>query len=76
MKYVNIHEAKTHLSQLLARVEKGEEIIIARDNKPIVRMVPQLSIKNRVPGTGKNRVHFKKGFEKPLPEDLIREFEA
>lgn len=32
---VNIHEAKTHLSQLLARVERGEEIVIARNGRPI-----------------------------------------
>lgn len=32
---VNIHEAKTHLSQLLARVEQGEEVVIARNGQPI-----------------------------------------
>ena len=37
---VNIHEAKTHLSKLLARVSEGEEIIIARNGKPVARLVP------------------------------------
>ena len=37
---INIHDAKTHLSSLLARVEAGEEIVIARANKPIARLVP------------------------------------
>jgi len=37
---VNDHEAKTHLSKLLARVEAGEEIVIARAGKPIVTMLP------------------------------------
>lgn len=37
---VNIHEAKTHLSELLALALEGEEVIIARANKPIARLVP------------------------------------
>lgn len=40
MTQVNVHEAKTHLSELLARVEQGEEIVIARAGKPIVQLVP------------------------------------
>ena len=37
---VNVHEAKTHLSRLLERVESGEEIVIARAGEPIARLVP------------------------------------
>lgn len=37
---VNVHEAKTNLSRLLARVEAGEEIVIARGGKPIARLEP------------------------------------
>jgi prevent-host-death family protein len=37
---VNMHEAKTHLSKLVARVEKGEEIVITRAGKPAARLVP------------------------------------
>lgn len=37
---VNIHEAKTHFSKLLARVGKGEEIVIARNGTPVARLVP------------------------------------
>ena len=36
---VTIHEAKTHLSRLIAAVERGEEVIIARRDKPVVRLV-------------------------------------
>ncbi len=36
---VNIHEAKTHLSRLLAQVEAGEEVVIARAGKPVARLV-------------------------------------
>ncbi|MFN0023334.1 MAG: type II toxin-antitoxin system Phd/YefM family antitoxin [Parvularculaceae bacterium] len=36
---VNVGEAKARLSELIARVEKGQEVIIARDNQPVVRLV-------------------------------------
>ncbi|CAN5915522.1 hypothetical protein BH23ACT10_BH23ACT10_06350 [soil metagenome] len=36
---VNVHEAKTHLSRLLERVEQGEEIVIARNNTQVARLV-------------------------------------
>jgi antitoxin (DNA-binding transcriptional repressor) of toxin-antitoxin stability system len=39
MKQVNIHEAKTHLSRLVQDVLAGEEVVIARGNKPVVRLV-------------------------------------
>ena len=47
-----VHEAKTHLSRLLARVEAGEEIVVARGNVPIARIVPLVSArpKRREPG--------------------------
>jgi len=37
---VNIHEAKTHLSRLIERVESGEEVVIARAGRPVARLVP------------------------------------
>jgi prevent-host-death family protein len=37
---VNVHEAKTHFSKLLARVEKGERIVVARGGKPVAKLVP------------------------------------
>ena len=40
MKSVNIHEAKTHLSRLVERVQAGEEIIIAKAGRPAARLVP------------------------------------
>jgi prevent-host-death family protein len=39
-KFVNVHAAKTRLSQLLARAERGERIIIARDGKPVAQLGP------------------------------------
>ena len=40
MSTVNVHEAKTNLSRLLARVAAGEEIVIAKSGKPVARLVP------------------------------------
>ena len=40
MTTVNVQEAKTRLSDLLARVERGEEVIIARSGSPVARLVP------------------------------------
>ncbi|HEX2463469.1 MAG TPA: type II toxin-antitoxin system prevent-host-death family antitoxin, partial [Thermoanaerobaculia bacterium] len=39
MKEVSVHEAKTHLSRLLRRVENGEEIVISRGGKPVAKLV-------------------------------------
>ncbi len=44
MSTVNIHDAKTHLSSLLARVENGETITIARAGKPVADLVPHLRV--------------------------------
>ena len=48
---VTIHEAKTHLSKLIAAVERGEEVVIARRDKPVVRLVIENPVKpNRTLG--------------------------
>ena len=66
---VNIHEAKTHLSRLLALVEAGEEITIARAGRPIAvlsRAGPRPA--DRVPGLGKGQVVIHDDFDDPIPE--------
>lgn len=68
---VNTHEAKTHLSRLLARVANGEEIIIAKSGKAIARLVPvDQQIKKRVAGTDKGKAKIADDFDAPLPDDL------
>ena len=42
METVGLFEAKTHLSELIARAERGEEVVITRHNKPVARLVPVL----------------------------------
>jgi prevent-host-death family protein len=64
---VNVHEAKTHLSRLLERVERGEEIVIARAGKPVARLVPVEPVLHRRPiGRDKGRVEISKDFDQPL----------
>lgn len=45
---INTHEAKTHLSQLLTRVEAGEEIVIARAGKPVAKLVAVAESKKKL----------------------------
>jgi len=75
-KTVNIHEAKTKLSKLLARVKMGEEVIIAKAGKPVARLVPiGARSAQRAPGSAKHRVWMSPDFDAPLPEEILREFE-
>jgi len=63
---VNIHEAKTHLSRLLARASAGEEIIIAKAGQPVAKLVPISQGQERIPGIAKGRVT--QAFFDELPE--------
>jgi len=66
---VNIHEAKTHLSRLLQRVEGGEEITIAKAGVPIARIVPiELSAATRQLGIDRGLVWVADDFDAPSPE--------
>ncbi len=66
---VNIHEAKTHLSRLLERVQNGEEITIAKAGKPIAKLSAiSVAPKRRVPGMDKGKVIIHPNFDDPMPE--------
>lgn len=76
MTEVNIHEAKTHLSRLLARVAAGEEVVIAKGGKPVARLVPfEQRAQDRVPGRERGRIRIAEDFDASLPEELQRAFE-
>lgn len=76
MKTVNVHEAKTHLSRLLARVEAGEEIVISRGGVPVARLVPVARRPApRALGMDRERVQIADDFDAPLPETLLSAFE-
>jgi len=66
---VNVHEAKTHFSKLLVRVEAGERIVIARAGKPVaVLSRVDTKIKRRMPGNDADLVKMTPNFDLPLPE--------
>jgi prevent-host-death family protein len=68
-KSVNVHDAKTHLSRLLERVEAGEEITLARAGRPVARLVPYRALHEpRTPGLLKGKIWISDDFDAPLPE--------
>jgi prevent-host-death family protein len=69
---VNVHEAKTHFSKLLARASAGEEIVIAKAGKPVARLMPigQLAVNKRVPGIDKGKIWMSKDFDVMSDRDL------
>jgi prevent-host-death family protein len=75
-KTVNVHEAKTHLSRLLKRVEGGDEVVIARAGRAVARLVPVALPAKRVLGGDKDRDFFiADDFDAPLPDDILDTFE-
>lgn len=76
MAIVNIHEAKTHLSRLLARVEKGEKIVIARAGEPIAELVLLRGGRRRRRfGADAGLFSVPDDFDAPLPDDVLNDFE-
>lgn len=72
METVTIHTAKTTLSQLLARVEAGEEIVLARGKQPIAKIVPyRPDIPKRQFGALRGVVSVGPAFFEPLPDDEL-----
>jgi prevent-host-death family protein len=73
---VNVHEAKTRLSQLLAEVEAGREIVVARNGAPVAKLVP---FRKAPPArlrvdTWKGKIGMSPDFDAPLSEDELREW--
>ena len=73
MVVVDVHEATTHLSKLLERVESGEEIVITRNGLPIARLVPVVA-EPRGPGRWKGKLEVGANLDEPLPESLLKAF--
>ena len=66
---VNMHQAKTSLSRLVRRALEGEEVVIARNGEPLVKLVPVTVIrKPRVPGRLKGKIWISPDFDAPDPE--------
>lgn len=77
MHTVNIHQAKTNFSKLVDAVMHGEEIIIAKAGKPVVKLVPIVALKpKRKPGALKGKIKISKNFNAPLSDDVLDQFEG
>ena len=75
---LNIHEAKTHLSRYLARLEAGETILLCRRNRPIAetRPLPRPESAPRPFGLARGTFSVPESFFEPLPDEIIEGFEG
>lgn len=77
MNVTNIHQAKTHFSALIERVQNGEEVVIGKAGKPVARLVPYVESKpkmgERKLGCWKGKVRIADDFD-DLPEDIAKPF--
>ena len=74
-----VHQAKTQLSKLIALAEAGEEVVIARKDKPVVKLevvVAPEPLGPRVPGRLKGKLGWSDAFFDPLPEDELKAWEG
>jgi prevent-host-death family protein len=77
MATVTVHTAKTHLSKLIAQVERGEEVIISRGKTPVARLIPyQRKLPKRGFGSMKGRATIGPEFWEPLPEEELKLWEG
>ena len=75
MKSINLHAAKTHLSRLVDKAVAGENIVIAKAGKPMVRLVPVAASGRRTGfGTLKGKIRISADFDAPLPDEILRGF--
>ncbi len=74
---VNIYEAKTRLSQLVDIAAAGEDVVIGRNGKPLVRITRLDEPTPRIRfGVLKGKVKIAKDFDAPLPDDVLAGFEG
>lgn len=66
-----LHDAKTNLSKLIAYALAGDDVVIARGDVPVVRLVPVTPRGKRVPGVLKGKIFWDERFNDPLPGDEL-----
>ncbi len=76
MRVVNVHQAKTELSRLLAWVEAGEDVVIARRGEPVARLVACKARVKRQPDILKGKLVVPDAFFDPLPEKELAAWES
>ena len=71
---VNIHQAKSQLSKLIERARSGDEVIIAKAGKPVVKLVPVERGSHREFGSAAGQITFQEGWDAPLTDEEMAEF--
>jgi prevent-host-death family protein len=66
-KHFNVAEAKAHFSTLVRMALQGEDVVIARDNKPLLKLVP-VAVASRAPGSARGRIRIADDFDVPLAD--------
>ena len=75
MDTINIYEAKTRLSQLVDKAAAGEDVVVSRNGKPLVRITALVAGKRPVKfGVLRGKVKVARDFDAPLPDDVLAEF--
>ena len=75
MTTVNIYDAKTQLSQLVDKAAAGQDVVVCRNGKPLVRITRLQEKKSRVKfGVLKGKVRIADDFDAPLPDDVLADF--
>lgn len=71
---LNLYEAKTRLSSLVEEAAAGAEIIIAKNGRPMAKLVPLKPASQRKPGRGKGKIWIGRDFDAPLPDAMLDAF--
>lgn len=72
MTTVSVHEAKTHLSRLIEQVLAGEEVVISRNEQPVVRLVREQPVQKKpLLGAFKGQFELDEAFFEPLPDEYL-----
>ena len=74
MASLNLYEAKTRLSALVDAAAAGAEIIIAKNGRPMAKLVPVRPVHRRRPGRAKGKIRIAADFDAPLPADVLAAF--
>jgi prevent-host-death family protein len=75
-KLLNLYDAKTRFSALVEEAAAGAEIIIAKNGRPLAKLVAFRETMRRKPGRAKGQVWISDDFDAPLPADLQAAFEG
>lgn len=71
---LNLYEAKTRLSALVDQAAAGAEIVIAKNGRPMAKLVPVRAERRRKPGSARGRIRMSADFNAPLPKHVLAGF--